>query len=372
MTIDLLTFIPINRLTLMACFAASSGVYFFIHGLQLFAMKRSLGRTNESLIRDASPGPVAVSGLATGPHTLTSPINGERCYLYQSTVWQRSESGRKDWEKVAEETLHLPFFVQDSTGQLLVEPLGAEIDLQPEFHEEYGGSFAPPSEVPIPPRVSAYLSRHGIELERAIRVEERCIRPETPLFVAGTVTENPGIRLRPFSPRNEDSRNSNSYRGTFGSSAEPTQRPEIIRLSSGSLPSSTQEMTQQGKIAAALTRAGITKPEAWAAAGVPFQSVVVEENPQTEEFSPERSGTSEENELGPTSERAKNETVQGFVVSPPLVLMKGADGAAFVVSSRGQSDLVSSLGWKAVAFSCVGPLLTTLGAYVLLLEWHLR
>jgi hypothetical protein len=45
--------------------------------------------------------------------------------------------------------------------------------------------------------------------------------------------------------------------------ATPSTNPKIIRLSSNvPAPSSAQEMSQQGKIAAALTRAGLTEPAA--------------------------------------------------------------------------------------------------------------
>jgi len=365
----LLFFIPINKLTMMACLATTGGLYFFFHGLQLFARRRSLGSNAEALIRDASLGPVAVSGMAIGPHTLSSPISAKTCYLYQTTVWQRNDSERKDWQKVAEETLHLPFFVEDSTGQLLVEPLGAEIDLRPGFQEEYGGSFAPPSELPMPQRVVAFLTRYGVDLDRPIRVEERWVQPETPIFVAGTLTENPGIRLRPFSPGKDRPQVANTCRESAENSAETNQGPEVIRLSSGPLASSTKEMTQQGKIAAALTRAGITKPEAWAAAGVPYQSVAVEEHPLTA-AEPATGTFVDSRETKP--EKAKRETVQGFEVAPPLVVMKDANNPIFVISSRSQSELISSLGWKSVALVCFGPLLTVLGVYVLLLEWHLR
>src|SRR5581483_8904598 len=74
----------------------------------------------------ASMGLVEVSGLAVGPHTMPAPITGHPCFYYRTTAWQLKQSGnRKEWEKVANESLHLPFFIDDNTGKVLVDPDGA-------------------------------------------------------------------------------------------------------------------------------------------------------------------------------------------------------------------------------------------------------
>jgi len=377
----LLLFVPMNRLALMACFAAVAGLYFFFHGFQVFARKRSLAPAPASIVRTASPGPGAISGMATGPYTLSAPLTGQRCFLYQTTAWQQSGSGGKHkWEKVAQETLHLPFFVEDSTGQLLVEPLGAEFDLHQNLREEYGLSSPLLGQENIPPRVSVFLARHGIAFGRPIRVEERSLQPDTPVFIAGTVTENPGIQVRPYSPGADDIQRNNGDRTTTISPAQPATRPEIIRLSSGPSPSSTADMTQQAKIAAALTRAGITRPEAWDAAGVPMPSfsaerLVVEERAQPAEDAPESLAIrgSDQARLDQAKvAQPQPDPGSRFDLAPPLVLMKGSDNPLFVISCHCQPELVDSLGWKSVAMVVGGTGLTLLGVYVLLLMQHLH
>jgi E3 Ubiquitin ligase len=361
-----------NRLTLWACLAAVAGLYFFFHGFQLFARKRSLAHAPASTVLRASPGPAAISGMATGPYTLSAPLTGQRCFLYQTTAWQQSQSGRKqEWEKVAQETLHLPFFVEDSTGQLLVEPLGAELDLHQNLREEYGLSSPSLGQDNIPPRVSVFLARHGVAFGRPIRVEERSLQPDTPVFIAGTVTENPGIQVRPYSPDADDTRGDDLDRATTAISAQPTSRPEIIRLSSGPVPSSTIDMTQQGKIAAALTRAGITRPEAWEAAGVPMPNFSAE-GVAVEERTRPHAEDAPESQAVPANNQTHPDPGSRFNLSPPLVLMKGAENPLFVISCHGQPELVQSLGWKSVAMVVGGTGLTLLGVYVLLLMQHLH
>ena len=117
---------PINQLTVLSALAIAGGLYFFFVGFRMLSRKRVLLSTPTSKIRSAAMGLVEVNGMATGPYTMPAPFTGKPCFLYHTTAWQRREGKEKQWEKVVDETLHVPFFVDGSTGQLLIEPLGAE------------------------------------------------------------------------------------------------------------------------------------------------------------------------------------------------------------------------------------------------------
>ena len=382
MTFCLLLTITPNRLTMMACFAVVAGIYYFLRGSRLFAGKHLLGHVSPSTVGDAPHGLAALSGMATGPYTLPAPISGERCYLYQTTVWQQNESGRlKQWNKVAEETLHLPFYIEDTTGQLLVEPFGAELDLRQNFREEYGCPSSVSTLDDVPPRVSVFLARHGVAANQPTLVEERSIQPDSPIFIAGTITENPGIPVRPFRQDTNNSPRTQMPRETNASSTESVSRPEVIRLASGPAPSSTTQMTQQGKIAAALTRAGITRPEAWAAAGVSFPSASSDGFAVEERVQPVADNAPQNSEITATgsanhieNDKTKPDSFPGFDLTPPVVLMKGENSSPFMISCHAQPEIISSMGWKAVFMVVGGACLTVLGLYVLLIErqylWH--
>jgi hypothetical protein len=352
-------FIPINELAILSSLAIAGGLYFFVSGFRLLARKRLLLTTPTSKIRSAALGLVEVNGMAAGPYTMPAPITGKPCFLYHTTAWQQRDGKKDEWDKVADETLHLPFFIDDSTGQLLVEPLGADLDLHRDFREEYTASFFSSNfslgEDGVPPRVSVFLSRHGIAPARRLRIEERSIKPEDALFIAGTLTENPGVQVRSFSPPSDYSSGS-----APNNSAEQLPAPQIIKLANGEAPSTTQEMSQQAKIAAALNRAGITKPEAWSAAGVPFETIAVEENAPP---APVSAGNSARNEEQPKS--------SDFNLTPPVVLMKGENNPTFVISFRSQKEFVSALAWKSAAMVWGGAAITLLGLYVLLAQMEL-
>ena len=376
MTVCLSLFISINFLTILSLIAIAGGLYFFFTGFHLLARKRLLLTTPTSKIRSAALGLVEITGTAGGPYTISAPITGKPCFLYRTTAWQQRDGKKQEWERVADETLHLPFFIDDSTGQLLIEPLGADLDLHRDFREEYAASFFSSNLDDVPPRVSVFLSRHGVVPGRRLRVEERSIKPEETLFIAGTLTENPGVQVRPFSPRRDSPDNDSPRSDGPGNSApnnisEPFPAPQIIRLASGTAPASTQEMSQQARIAAALTRAGITSPEAWSAAGVSYQSLAVEENEPPATVSanaepplPEASLP----EVRPGEDQAKP---PGFNLNPPVVLMKGANNPTFVISFRSQKEFVSALAWKSAAMVWGGGALTLLGLYMLLAQMEL-
>jgi hypothetical protein len=114
-------------------------------------------------------------------------------------------------------------------------------------------------------------------------------------------------------------------------------------------------MSQQSKIAAALTKAGITRPAAWEAAGVPYRSAAMTSGPQVREIS-----------VNPGDGLAKPEAESALDLNPPVVLMKGENNPAFLISWRSQHEVIRTLAWKSAAMIWGGGALTLLGIYVLI------
>lgn len=356
MAICVFVFMPAIYLTVLSAVVIAGGLCFLVAGVRLGVRKRRLLKTPTSRIQSATDGLVEVGGKAMGPNTMPAPITGKPCFLYQTAVWQQSHSRKQKWKKVVDETLHLPFFLEDATGQLLVEPLGAELDLLRDSREEYVLSLV--SSADLPPRIGNFLSRHSIAPHGALRIEERLIKPEDLLFITGTVTENPGVPLRPAlgqgdsaggirkaaSDAIDDTKSNHSLSAI---SSQRLSAPEIIRLDSGE--TARPLVGQQAKIAAALNRAGITKPEVWEVAGVPYASNVATADAA-------RPGSRDESRA---SEAPAEE-------SRSLVLMKGADNPTFVISFRSQKEFVPALAWRSRALVGGGAAIILLGIYNLL------
>jgi hypothetical protein len=177
-----------------------SGIYLFRRGFRMLQHKRLIQNTPFSKIRSASMGLVEVSGMPKGPQTIRAGITGEPCYYYRARAWLQSDSAdRGGWEQAAGETVFVPFFIDDGTGRMLVYPQGARFDVHRNFREEYGGSFFASRDL-VPESVRNFLVRHGISTTGMIRLEEHCILPGYPLFVFGTLGENPWKNPWPPAP----------------------------------------------------------------------------------------------------------------------------------------------------------------------------
>ena len=372
-----------------------AGIGLFFYGFQLL-QRRLILDTPFSKIRSASMGMVEVSGLAAGPYTMIAPITARPCYYYRTLVWEYKQRGKnKEWVKVAGECMHLPFFVDDNSGRLLVDPRGADLDLHRDFEQQFCDSFFTTKD-PAPENVRSFLARHGIATSNKIKVEEYCIKPKNSLFILGTLSENPGLEVGPHPVRDNETVNSLSMgalsrslgaisfslrAGTqdfaqqdlaqqdlaqrdlgFDSSShgltiqsEAPSHP-VIRLSPvASVPAKISEMTQQQKVAAALLKAGISNPAAWAVAGLPATGgvqVVADPAPAT---------TSSSN---PETTR-ETQTIT-FDPRPPVVLMKGINNKTFLISWRSQREVARSLGWKCALMIWGGPTLSLLCLYLIL------
>jgi hypothetical protein len=342
----LIIFLP-NSLTLLAAFAVLSGLILFVRGFRVLARKRLVLDTPTCKIRSTPLGLVEVSGLAGGPHTLSAPVTNVPCYLYHTIVWRKKETGKNhDWEKVIDENVSIPFFLDDNTGQVLVDPTGAELDLHRDFREEYNSSFFS-SFGDVPPSVRDFVARHGISTTSALRVEERCIKPKNALFVVGTIMENPS-RAWPRGPAEQVTAQSPK---TLLARIELPSPHEVVRLSTASTLQSSGEMTLQGKIAAALNRAQITKPEAWAAAGMPG--------------GPNAAATTE------IKETPKNSSPSIIDLAPSTMLQKGENNPTFMISWRSRQAVVRKLGWKSFGMVWGGSALILLGIYTVLQQAEL-
>jgi hypothetical protein len=215
------------------------------------------------------------------------------------------------------------------------------MDLHCDFHEEYHRSvlFEGPE---MPLSVQDFLVRHGVDPDKRIKVEEHCIKPKNFLFVLGTLSQNPGFDAS-IAPAWAERANGDERR------TREEGAPEVIRLSEASAPLPVTAMTQQQKIAAALSKAGITSPAAWNAA---YGS-------STASFGGTKTATA-------VAPQRSSEDIGSFDLHPPVVLMKGSHEPTFFISWRSQRDIVASLGWKSSLMIWGGPALTILCVYLLL------
>jgi hypothetical protein len=348
---------------IIAVIGAFAGVYFFYRGFRLLQRKRLILDTPASKIRSASMGLVEINGLAVGPYTMMAPITGVPCYYFRTAAWQWQQRGKnRQWVKVADESLHVPFFLDDNTGRVLVDPQGAEMDIHRDFHDEFG-LFS--SSLEMPSNISSFLARNGVSTDKKIKIDEYCIKPKNALFILGTLAQNPGLsvnatpvrsltaeqhalsfRIPDISGLSPETDVTTAGKMLFSAFKSEPASPARIHLLSPNNPAQASDVTQQQKITAALMKAGITNPAAWTAAGVTTAVVATSVS-------------------APTRGAAAAATApEQFDLHPPTVLMRAAHNPAFFISWRSQRDVVGSLSWKSTLMIWGGPALTLLCAYI--------
>ncbi len=158
------------------------GMWLFFRGFPFLKRKRLIQNTPTSTIRGAALGAVEVSGTVVGPYTLISPLSESDCFYYHAVARSTGE----DEKKVEEEVLYAPFFLDDGTGRLMVDPHGAEMELRPSVDEEYSPSTGDAF-------TRHFLVRRGLSSAVPAKLQEYCIRPGDHLFVLATLRENPGV-----------------------------------------------------------------------------------------------------------------------------------------------------------------------------------
>jgi hypothetical protein len=138
-------------------------LYVLSSGLKSWLFLRRLRITPVSTTGSSKTGIVAINGRAKSWKPLLSPISSVPCAYWRVTAeyTEPVPSGTEGWtiesKKIFSADLRTPFFIEDDTGRILIDPQGAEMDIH---CKEYNG----------------YISRHGLSDEKPATMDERVIR----------------------------------------------------------------------------------------------------------------------------------------------------------------------------------------------------
>ena len=165
------------------------GLFVFANGFILLRRKRLVENTPTAKARSAPMGRVEVSGAIVPFQEITiAPFSGQQCVYFRYSLEERYEikdkhgDRRYSWKTIDSGKWSVPFFVQDETGKILVDPKGAEVETAADRIKEIIAEAALP-EI-ISKRIS--LPRRDI-----LRFTERYIKPGEQLFVLGFAGDNP-------------------------------------------------------------------------------------------------------------------------------------------------------------------------------------
>lgn len=337
-------------LVLLAFAGAAGGTYIFFLGFRMLRFKRMILNTPLSRIHSASIGLVEVNGTPVGPQVLTAPISGDPCYYYRVKAWQRVESdGKQKWVPVLDESLCVPFFLEDGTGRVLIDPQGAHMDVHRSFSDEV--SISSLQSNLAPQRIKEFLSTRGIVPSDRIKLDERTIPQGYPLFVFGTLGENTATNGWIPSPQI-------SGAAPLSFSFHPGGGTITLRMIS-------RRSTMNPEKALALVNALGRVP------GVHVETRVTRVGP-----SPMRFSTSIATALlpPPTSPAPANnpwDKSKEFDLHPSVCIGKGERNELYAISSQSQREVVGKLAWQSAACIWGGPALALLCIYFLKVyfEW---
>jgi hypothetical protein len=356
------------RLEVWAAIGAVVGVILFIRGFQMLRFKRLIMNTPASKIRSASLGLVEISGTAQGASTMPAGITGQACYYYRAIAWQLRQSGRnREWTEVANESFYVPFFVQDSTGQLLVDPPGANLDLPRNFKDEFDTSFFSSNRDVLPENVAQFFARNGVSFRESTRVEEYCIKPDSPLFVFGTLGQNSNRRSWAPGPHVASGTQFHAHLNFLGAGRTPL---EWLRLTSGgSAIGSKNDNDMPAVSPAALSRTPPASPASiWSEVSLDEVAVSGRDSSVTRfagtrAVSPPVATAEPDNPSDSLPLEAPS--IRGYDLDPLVSIGKGTGNEPFVISWRSQREVVRSLAWKSVLCIWGGPALSLICLYFL-------
>lgn len=177
------------------CVGAAVGILGFFQGFQLRKKKKLIEDIPTSTVRGIAMGLAEVKGKAgTFQKPLTSYFAKAECVFYHYKVEEYRSSGKSGrWVTIAEYRSPEPFYLEDETGKVLVNPAGAECHLRTD--RNYGsGIGGRDKEAFFIGLESLGIKPSGFAgLEKSLRCKEIYIAPGDELYVLGTAMDNPFV-----------------------------------------------------------------------------------------------------------------------------------------------------------------------------------
>jgi hypothetical protein len=167
------------------------GIGSFFRGFRIYKEYLLLQGTPGIPIRSIAMGLVRIHGKAASERPVTSPISHTPCCFYQVNIDRWKDQGDSGtWLRYGAEADGASFYLEDSSGRVLVDPRGADCDIESTSVRE--ASSARPSSAAADAELFSYVarvgpseempgSRHNFEGERAMLATSKYIRhPTTP------------------------------------------------------------------------------------------------------------------------------------------------------------------------------------------------
>jgi len=151
------------------------------------AMQSEMAKTSVVPISQLQAGTQAeVYGTARVAQPLVTPFSKRECVYYQYKLERQTETRGADgrtqthWETIAQDRQSIPFWIEDASGKVAVNPDGADIDAQ-----KIGEQFVQENDIVHLPIFTSVRASLGV----STRATEQALFANTPVYAMGSVTQ---------------------------------------------------------------------------------------------------------------------------------------------------------------------------------------
>lgn len=120
-----------------------AGLWIFFKGFREFRKYRVIADTPAIPVRSVPMGLVQIRGQAKGDESVTSPVSLTPCYWFKVLIehWKTDSKGGGHWEHFRTDSDGVKFYLADQTGHIKVDAHNAELDLPQIARRELGHSL---------------------------------------------------------------------------------------------------------------------------------------------------------------------------------------------------------------------------------------
>lgn len=176
------------------------GVVCLYMGIQRHSLYQKIKNTPTSKVRSAAVGFVELFGKAKCEKDTLSPLSKAKCVFWQVTgeyyYQTRKSSG---WRQFYKAESGIPFYLEDNTGKMLVDPAGGQVEISHDFQVKghmkglnlFGLELRKKMSDKIldwiksDPKIKSKFEHHS---GRKLRITEYYIAEGDPLYVIGKAT----------------------------------------------------------------------------------------------------------------------------------------------------------------------------------------
>jgi len=115
------------------------GIYYFFKGFKVLKEKRRIQNVPTSTIRAIPIGEVEIKGKAKSEYKLKTPLSKISCVFFSYIEEEFRRVGKSyQWVKLLDIKSDFPFYIEDETGTVKIDPKGAELKLVNKYVEVEG------------------------------------------------------------------------------------------------------------------------------------------------------------------------------------------------------------------------------------------